>query len=304
MDSITRESDGSTLPATPQSFSEDVATVEEQGIFAWLRPFNRIAREAFDATVNTTIKHPLEFEHARKFLHITPTRERRLGSVFTEDEDSAADPEPVSQWIGAFKYSLKNLPRNPGRGWYLGTGRGPSRLGEVDILLAPPTDSWAKLGIASKHARLFFHLESCRVVLEARHTVTIGRDGSEVFRQSNSRVLEQGGLISIGDCVYTFEFTDHFATSEFNGCLSRFMKKYSDSEWSMNQLLSPASVGAPRSIGNYYCSPSAFAQGSFGKVSAGWTKEGTAVAIKHFKNPKRDETRVHQLLMEYIGRHV
>jgi hypothetical protein len=161
-----------------------------------------------------------------------------------------------------------------------------------------------KTGVAGKRARLFFHKESCRVVLEARHTVTIGRNGATIFTQSASRVVEDEELIMIGNCAYTYEYTPFFASSSFERDISRYMKEYCEPEWSLNKLLSPSSVGKPISLGNYYYSPMAFAQGTFGKVSAGWDKDGAAVAIKHFKAPKESEISSHLTIMRHIGKHV
>lgn len=127
---------GSTIPLTPDSFSDDVTNINEDGIFAWLRPLNQTACEAYDATVNTTIKHPVKFKHIRQFLH-ADTRLKRAGSTYTEDGDVANEPGPFIenlQWTGAFKFSLMTLPYSPGRGWYVGTNRGQSPDGEIDIL--------------------------------------------------------------------------------------------------------------------------------------------------------------------------
>lgn len=125
-----------------------------------------------------------------------------------------------------------------------------------------------------------------------------------MLRESAHRVLGPGELFTINDCSYIFELDDYFSTPHFEEELSGFMQEYHSSHWSMSSVLSPKSVGRPVSVGKYYCSPSAFAQGTFGKVSAGWTQDGTAVAIKVFKNPNESEIRSHEQFMGYIGKHV
>ena len=285
-----------------------LALEDEKGIFARLLPLNRAACEAFDAVVDTTFKDLSKYNHFGRFLNFE-TKGKRAGSVFTEDEDAPDDPnlDPFSkryQWDGGYELSLKVCPHNPEKGWYIGTNRGQSEDSEIDILLAPSTTKWAKLGIAGKHARFYLHKESCRVILEARHAITIGRNGAMTFTNSASHVIEHEELISIGDCVYTFAYTDFFKSSLFETELSHFMKEHCNPRWALNKLLSPASVGEPISLGRYYCSPSSFAQGTFGKVAAGWTRNGAAVAIKHFKNPKEPEVRLHRKMMEHIGNHV
>ena len=81
------------------------------------------------------------------------------------------------------------------------------------------------------------------------------------------------------------------------------MKKHFGSQ-SLHRHLSPTSVGDPVMLGNYYCSPSAFAKGTFGKVTAGWASDGTAVAIKTFKEPEERSIKAHKEIMRFIGRHV
>lgn len=299
-------SESSTQPCTPnvQAEAEEAAMVQQSEIFAWLRPSNQVARDAFDAVVSGIRETPEEFKHAERFLYFTSTRAARAESVFTEDGEATIELEPIPttlQWEGAYKFSLKTPPQKPGAGWHLGSGRG---YPEIDVLLALPTAHRANSRVAGCHAIISFHSVSARILLQARHTIITGRDGTNVLRQSNSRVIEHGELIAIGDCLYTFELTDLFASSEFDKSLSLFMKKYSAPEWTLHNLLSPSTVGQPTSIGKYYCSPNAFAQGTFGKVTVGWSKEGTAVAIKHFKQPNKDEFEMHQYLMGKIGSHV
>lgn len=294
------DSDGDTIPLTPESFAQDVVDANNDEIFAWLRPHSEAACAAFDASVNSTIKDKRRYEHERQFLHRI-SRERRARSVYSEDGQQVGDPP--YQWSGAFKLSLKIPPRDPAKGWYLGTNY-KRNTQEIDILLAPPKEEWAVTRIAANHARLFFHQESTRMMLEARHAVTLTKNGAEVITQSRSRVIENGELIQIGSCLYTFEYTNVHATEAFEEALFKWIKEYSSPLWAPNKLLSPSRLGEPRSLGKYYCSPSAFAKGTFGKISAGWASDGSAVAIKVLKDPKKENVKDHQRIMEEIGYHV
>lgn len=175
----------------------------------------------------------------------------------------------------------------------------------MDIQLAPSTKEWEERGLAGRHGRVYFHLESCRVLLEARHTIILGSaGGTEAFTKAETRVLESNHMISIGDCLYTFEYTEHVKSPSFSDKLTSFMKKHYGLQWSFHKLLSPASVGHTITFGSYTCSPGAFARGTFGQVTAGWTRDGTAVAVKRFINPKEKELKSHRELMTYIGLHV
>ena len=298
------DSDESTLPNTPPSFSEDVLNEIEDHVFALLKPLNPDAHEAFDAAVNTVIKHPDTYKHARQYLHSNP-RSARAASIFTNDGTADSEPESTYQWNGGFKFSLKIPPRTPGEGWFLGTERGRPTTGEVDILLAPPTQRWAKEGIAGRHARIYFHRESCRIIIEARHSVTLGgAKKADVFTKLASRALEQGQLVSIGGCLYVFEYTGLFTSPLFLDELSIFMKDCYGPQWMFHKMISPASGGDFIALGNYTCTPGAFAQGTFGQVTAGWARDGTVVAIKRFKIPNQTKLDTHREMMAYIGKHV
>lgn len=292
------QSGGSTIPSTPNHFV-DVVNVNEDSVFAWLRPFDQEAGDAFDATVNAIIKNSEKFQHFRQFLHLHGEKVQRAGSVFTEDEEdgNSKELEGNEQWKGAYKFSLEST-RNDLTSWRLGSQCLAER---TDILLAPG-DPLKKTRIAYRHARMYINRDSYRMMIEARHTVTIGRNLATPITNMKSQVLEHGDHVTIGACKFIFEYTDFFTTSTFQTNLQRILNRKGSK--SLNQYLTPATVGVPVLIGNYFCSPSAFAQGTFGKVSAGWTREGSTVAIKHIKKPDKAEVLSHMEIMEYIGAHV
>lgn len=302
------DSDCSTHPNTPPSFSEDVSNQDTSHVFAWLKPTSPTACGAFDDTVNAVIKHPNAYTHMRQFLCTDPSRSTRATSVFTDDDDAPGNNSELDrkkpQWIGAFKFSLRTPPYVSGNGWSIGTGHGLPAGEEVDIMLAPPSKRWST-NIAGKHARLYFHKESGRMTLEARHTVKLsGMGGADVITKPASRVLEHGAFISIGDCLYTFEYTDFIKSDEFLGELAGFMKVHHGPGWTLHRMLSPTSGGDLISLGKYTYSPGAFAKGTFGEVGAGWARDGGTVAIKRFKAPNKDLLKAHQDMMSYIGEHV
>lgn len=278
-------SDASTVPNTPESGSGEIPSLDKKDVFAWLRPLNQLACQAFNATVNVVIKHSPDFDHFHQFLHCD-SRQDRAQSVFTDDGDSShhQSSAPTYQRAGAFGLCLAHLSHNPARGWCIGTNRARSSSGEVDLLLAPPNDHRMKVEIAGNHARLALHTQSCRISLEAKHTVTIGRNGAKSFRQPETHVLEHGEIVLIGACAYTFQYTDYYFSSAFGQDVTQYMRRYCEPLWSMNEYISPSSVAPPILLGNYYCSPRASAQGTFGKISAGWSESGGAAAFKTFKN--------------------
>lgn len=300
----------STVALTPESFTKDVTNLDLSDVFALLRPLDGPATEAFAATVNAVIKNSSTYNHHRQFLRLHD-RAHRAHSTFTEDEedgDAGAHRPPLSLTdeelrLGSFKLRLQAPPSRPAQGWYLGTARGQSSVEDIDILLAPPTDKWTHMKIAAKHARLFIHSNSCRIVLEARHSIIIASNGVKTLRQS-TQVLEHGELFKIGQCLYSFEYTPFFNTSEFATDLAKYMRQHHQPRWQPHACFTPGSVGEPRMLGGFYYSPHGIAQGSFGRVTAGWASDGSAVAIKFFKEPTEQTFKKHVRLMERIGNHV
>ncbi|KAL8834706.1 MAG: hypothetical protein Q9170_003633 [Blastenia crenularia] len=293
-------SDESTIANTPDAGGDDYPQFDTSDVFAWLRPTNDLARDAFDATVNYVIKHARDFEHCRHFLHCD-LKQQRAESFLSEEEEPANAPQI---WMGGFALRLTCPPRNPKIGWIIGKGDSEDSPGKVDVLLVPPKGSWDKAHIARHHGSITFHMESCRVLLVASHTMTTGKFGAKPFRGSEQCVLEDGEIVQIGNCNYEFQRTEYSYTQAFEHSLSEYMRSYHDPQWTINPLISPSSVGQLVMKSGYLCSPRFIGRGTFGKVGAAWNRSGKAVAIKTFKDSNRLELRAHTDLMRRIGYHV
>ncbi|MCJ1381214.1 hypothetical protein MMC17_004323 [Xylographa soralifera] len=279
---------GSTIPLTPEHFADEI-NANDDSVFALLCPLTENARDAFDATVNTVIKNTPDYDHFRQFLRVGEKRAVRAVSVYSEDEGEKAPG--AAQWTGEFKFSMDASTNDP-QCWWLGSKCPP---GETDILLAPGAGHQS-LGIAHKHARMFLHPHSYRFVLEARHSVNIG---GKILTRARQQILEDGDTIIIGGCcTYSFHYTAFYEGPLFADMLSQHFGC-----GTLDPHLTPSSIGTPISLRNHFCSPSAFAQGTFGTVSVGWTREGSTVAIKRFKNPKKQEILSHKMMMEHIRGH-
>ncbi len=100
------------------------------------------------------------------------------------------------------------------------------------------------------------------------------------------------------------EYADLITSLAFVDELSSFMKGHHGPQWTFHKMRSPASGGDHMNLGSYTCSPGAFAQGTFGQVTAGWTLDGAAVAIKRFIKPRQTDLNSHREMMAYIGEHV
>ncbi|MCJ1465106.1 hypothetical protein MMC07_003722 [Pseudocyphellaria aurata] len=279
-------------PSSPEDqFSQDFSDV-----FALLRPVNPPAQEAFQDVVKTVIGHPERYDHVRRSIRLEPERSVRATSVFTEHEDTI---EQEYQWTGTFALSLRARPRDSGEGWTLGTGRGLSASQGVDIMLAPASQN----SVAGKHALFLFHQDSGRMVLLARHKIRLSGADPEFITASETRLLSHNQYISIGLCLYNFQYTDFADSQAFRAELSNFMKDHHGSGWAIHRSLSSASVHDQLTIGEFTFSLGAFAKGTFGEVTAGLTQKGRTVAIKRIFKPDPKKLAAHEELMSYIGEH-
>jgi len=177
----------------------------------------------------------------------------------------------------------------------------------VDFLLSAPRQA---KDIAGKHAVIFLHPRSCRLVLGARHKTTMqapdGRAAMITISKSAASVqLGSEEQIRIGDCVYLFEYLD-FAKSETHGeQLALFMKETHGPNWEgLLQLLSSSPEDTRMRLHNYSWSLGAFAKGTFGQVTAGTGSDGNPVAIKRLNKPREEQLSAHRRIMSHIGKHV
>lgn len=287
----------------PSTFADN-SSQHQENTFAFLKPLNSSACQAFHDAVNFLIENPTNYVHTHQFFQIDSIQSITPTSQFTDDGKNADSFQQKPQWKGAFQFSLNTRPRVSGEGWSLGTGIGLSPGQEVDVMLGSPTERWSKT-IARKHARLCFHRDSGRITVEARHTVQLsGMDGATAITSSEIRVIEDGQFIGIGDCLYAFEYTSIMDTEPFFDELAEFMKTHIGAGWKLHKMFSSATAKGRTKIGSYTFTTGAFAKGSSGQVTAGWAQDGSTVAIKRFISPAQDKFEEHQIMMDYLGEHV
>ncbi len=297
-----------TVPNTPEPSYEDE---QHARAFAHLTPISRAARLAFDSAVDAIKSDPDNFAHLRRNMHVEPDRQvsPSAASVFTDSdatETEASSNEVIYRYKGAFHLKLGNPPRDPKKGWILGDGRN-SAARQVDFLLSGPKKTAEIAGI---HASIFIHERSCRLVLGARHKTTVhGSNGSgtstTLSRTSYPAQLAREDEIRIGECVYLFEYDEDAEGKEHEQKMASFMKKAHGDTWEgLLKILGSSPEAVSMRLNEYSWSLGAFASGSFGQVTAGTRRDGSAVAVKRFREPKEDFLSAHRRMMSYIGKHV
>ena len=289
-------------PTLPASWEQDPS---KDTVFAWLRPMNEFARSAFHLVVDKMVQNPGTQLSERKFIHLDGRATFSPQSASESEEPAHQEVKDQSQWLGAFKFSTAMYPKDPAKGWFIGTGRGKP---EVDILIGPQDSSWINNRIRANHARLYVHMDSCRPIIEAFHSLQVsGATGLKFISPKtglSSKVLEHGHQVQFGRCTYLFLRGNAVDSGMFETSLPDFMKIHHGQLWQAHPILSVTSMGSHHTIDQFTFFPGAFAQGSFGEVTAGWAQDGSVVAIKRFKYPDQSRLDQHQNIMGLIGRHV
>ncbi len=301
--SRSRASTSSTEPRTPTLLPEHLLAMKHHGVFARLVPCNQTACEAFNDAANA-IEESDQYRHCLQFISLRP-KAARACSVFTEDELNAEESQRQKcLWQGCYVVSLQTPPQEPARGWCLGIGGSESAV--ADLLLAPPHKRWKETGIAQRHAYLYFHLGTGQVMIEARHTLIVGgAHGPSTITGHESCVLEQGELLSIGDCLYQFELTGPVENPTFDVDLPDWLLERYGVVWTPPpRMLGPGLGEATVRLGPYTFPVGALAQGSGGQMLAGWDPQGAAVAVKRLRSPGPQIVRKHRRMMKFLGDHV
>ena len=279
-------------------------------VFAWLKPLNEFACHAFHLVVESMIKNPSTYIHEREFIHIQGKEMPRSGSVSGSDQQS--DQEEVdqeeadqAQIVGAFKFSTAVLPKDPALGWFVGTG---FKKPEVDVVIGPSDPDCSNNKILGKHARIYIHKDSCQTTVEALHSMEVtGTTGVKHIGPKSStcaKVLEHRHLVQFGRCTYVFEQGAAIVNGKFHESLEHFMHYQHGRQWKAHRILSNPSTAAYHTLDEFTYMPGAFAGGSFGEVTLGWAQDGSAVAIKRFKQPNEHKLNRHVDTMNLIGEHV
>ena len=291
-----------TISSIPDSWEQDSNT---EAVFAWLRPMNEFARHAFHLLVDSMIQNPELRISERRFMHLDGRETIDTSSVSSSDDQADQGATDQPRWVGAFKFSTAVYPKDPAKGWLIGTGRGTL---EVDVVIGPPDLRWKNNKIRGNHARLYIHEESCRPTVEALHSMEVsGVTGIKHIAQgtaSSSKVLEHGHHVEFGRCSYVFLCGKAMRNGMFTTSLLSFMKTHHGKSWAAHPILSATSMGSLLTMDQYTFLPGAFAAGTFGEVTAGWAQNGSAVAVKRFKSPDLSRFNQHQKIMGLIGTHV
>jgi len=102
------DSVASAVLSLAQIIAEDIDQ-DRSEVFAWLRPWNSAAREAFDATARTILSKKREFSYFRQFIFLEGMNGVREKAMMGEPKDA-----PRHQHWGTETWSLEwSVPFSP-----------------------------------------------------------------------------------------------------------------------------------------------------------------------------------------------
>lgn len=157
-------------------------------------------------------------------------------------------------------------------------------------------------GIFGRHFQLFFHGESLRMKLQAFHTINF--KAKTLTSDSGSVAVEHGDQISLGDCLFTFQYTDYASSQEYREDFHNQMR-LTPILGSHSTASRAPSASLKMSVEQYSYEPAPFTRGSYGEVYQGWHQEtGDRVAVKRLISPEEKELDSHQRIMSLLGHHV
>ncbi|RDW59456.1 hypothetical protein BP6252_12543 [Coleophoma cylindrospora] len=255
-------------------------SLEEQGIFARLRPLNKNARRAFQALKAKTQDEDTaeEYKHHRQFIGTDSGVTDKAGSA---DGGQAEDSDHYVLSIGL-------LPEFPTIGWRIGRGRNKLKNLGVDLLI-PEGE-----GVAGVHARLCWMKGAGGffiVAVNLRNGVDVFLNGEQLRNEQRLIPFQNG--ISIGECNFTLDFVQrsHEEEEQFQVELSAFYSKVMKEN---APLMLPTPSGNEVRLGNWLVR-NPIASGGFGRVSiVTHVHTGRAAAAKELWCTPRNSGNVHR----------
>ncbi|KAI4253208.1 MAG: hypothetical protein L6R42_007677 [Xanthoria sp. 1 TBL-2021] len=282
--------------------AEDCIVRDTTKVFAWFRPSNQPAKDAFHSVMESLISLGTAGAHCLKFMHATREAPRAV-SVDSIDENLVEDEarvKPNKTWVGGYGLELENASLESS-GWTVGAGCRGRQERKVDLLLTTETE---QTSITSRHASLQFHPQSHQLRLMAHHTVSISGSGGYKRFKGEHRILRHDDMVELGSCTYRIEFALYETSAAYKEELRIFMADRVLGSTKLHPGLLAASNRQMMTIDNYTFLAGAFADGSFGDVSAGTDDKGDLVAVKRLKKAKKEKIEGHKALMNKIGFHV
>ncbi|KAH7142305.1 kinase-like domain-containing protein [Fusarium sp. MPI-SDFR-AT-0072] len=301
-----------TLPGSPAEGATIIMTPENaEARFT----FSSVADWLQSQTENPIVQAAQQ--HARKFMWISSKQQKdtevtRLlrrqltgtlssSSPFSSPRDptspiKTAEPDdygsPLELWRGHYYISLDELPRNPARGWTVGTLRENLHLNDLILCLGSTDDTI--YNIRRRQAVLQIHETSFVYVQSTTDRSATTVNGHKI---SNKRVLIQSSVqLAFGSLCYRVQYARGSYADDYPTRIQRYLDKYLNIQTSLSALaLTPTpSENSPITIGQWTISAGTVGRGGSGMVSIASNNQGQRVALKRMQ-VGRDRERIRKV---------
>ncbi|KAL8689957.1 MAG: hypothetical protein Q9218_004489 [Villophora microphyllina] len=272
--------------------------------FAHLTPHNDAARTAFDQLVVTILKSDIDYAYSNQFIGIDGKKQTRAVSVCSVDEGADEEVDqpvaPEAMWEGKFALSLRTKEAPLRDGWWAGSEFAKAHKGQHELLLAPPTQEWYNRGIYGRHFRLWIHPRSYRVMITARHTLTLG---SKTLNRSSSHTVSREALITLGACQYKFHLTDYSDEQAWKEDFYCYMHETPLLGSCRTAPRAPSVIGGI-DLGKYASQSAVVAKCSHWEMRFGWHQEsGDTLGIMRMLKSDVAFLNSYRQIMKSVGHH-
>ncbi|KAL5592679.1 hypothetical protein FOVSG1_006310 [Fusarium oxysporum f. sp. vasinfectum] len=302
-------------PALPGSPAEGATMI--------ITPENAEARLNFSLVADwlqTQTEDPLiqaAQQHARKFMWISSKQQRdpevtsllnrqltgtfSSSSPFSSPRDPTSSPtrpeqdkhqSPMELWRGHYYISLDEPPRNPLRGWTLGTAKETRHFN--DLVLCIGSSESATYNIRRHQAVLQIHETSFVYIQAATDRSATKVNGRKI---SNKRVLNQSSAqISLGSLCYHVQYARGSYADNYPTKVQRYLDERLSIHTTLAALaLTPTpSENRPITVGQWTISAGTVGKGGSGMVSIASNEQGKCVALKRMQ-VGRDRERIRKV---------
>lgn len=229
---------------------------DNNDVFALLEPLSDEAKEALEyhenafciTTENPAIDTSLETSGYDKYDN---DDELETESVFSSESVVSSSPQ-IRQY---FTFRFRPYPKDPHKGWTLGTDRERCHI----LLTKRPSSPISKV-----HIRFHFHRESGHLMISDHSRIGTIVHGDRLARASKALSSEETH-VSIGHFHYLFKLCLR-NRAQYDTDLRAFLHHCGNTVRSPHSTLSPSPRGQERIYGGYIFRTHEQTQGAFGKV--------------------------------------
>ncbi|KAF5700469.1 STE kinase [Fusarium mundagurra] len=301
--------EGATIILTPENAEARLAFSE---VAEWLKgqeedPDIQVARQHTQKCMWISSKRQNDHEISRLLTGsealsssspISSPRDPKSSSRLNEAENKS--PEQSRIWKGHYFISLNQPPRNPSRGWVIGSLRGAPHMNDIVLCLRSGDSKMYKVrrnqAILQIDETSFVYVQP---ITERSATMVNGDkiSSKRVFNQSSAQ-------LAFGSLCYRIQYARGSYADDYPSRVKRYLDEHLGIATTLRELsLTPTpSENSPITIGQWTISAGTVGKGASGMVSIASNTLGQRVALKRVQVGRdREHTRKVQAKLETLA---